>query len=346
MLERYSAWLRNQCKTVVEQKQLVAGYVQVFPEFRADGNLRVRVKEALDELAQSGVVRLPVGKGGWDVYGAPRLPLWVSVVREKVVKPDYSGVNWLPELSFATKVLRGAQLEKLKVLNQFLIENRRSLMVVVPYRERALEIFGDEKAFDGAVKGDMLYGKIPLSVICACNPEPPLAREDFDGAHGPLLVLENHHTFWSMLQWNRVALRYRSIGYGSGNTILKSARAILDAIERSGATYAEYFGDLDPAGVNIAATLSKSLQAAGGTGLKPATTFYQWMLRNGLRKQLGEDKRALVETSIDWFEPPLGEDVRLLFADQKWIAQESLSLKVLHTQDFAYCQDLDPFSQL
>jgi hypothetical protein len=334
MLERYSAWLRDQPKAVIEQTQLVAGYAQVFPEFRADGNLRARVKDALDELAKSGVVKLPVGREGWEVLGTPRLPLWVSVVREKAAKPDYSDVNWLPELSFATKVLRGAQLEKLKVLNQFLIENRKNLTVVVPYRERALEIFGDEKAFDGAVKGDALYGKIPLSVISACNPEPPLAREDFDEAEGPLLVLENHHTYWSMLQWNRKALRYRSIGYGSGNTILKAAGAILDALERSGATGAEYFGDLDPTGVNIAATLNRHLEAAGGVALKPATLFYQWMLQNGLRKSLGEDKRALVETSVDWFEPSLRSDVRALFEGQKWIAQESLSLRVLHAQDW------------
>jgi hypothetical protein len=138
-----------------------------------------------------------------------------------------------------------------------------------------------------------------------------------------------------MLQWNRDALRYRSIGYGSGNTILKSAVAILDALERSGATGAEYFGDLDPAGVNIAARLSRNLQAAGGAPLAPAFAFYRWMLENGLRKPLAEGKRALVETSADWFGPTLCNDVRSLFAEQKWIAQESLSLKVLHRQNWS-----------
>jgi hypothetical protein len=58
----------------------------------------------------------------------------------------------------------------------------------------------------------MLSGRILLWVIAARNPEPPLAREDFDSAQGPLLLLENHRTYWSMLQWNRKVLRYRSVG--------------------------------------------------------------------------------------------------------------------------------------
>jgi len=333
MLEPYASWLRSQPKVTVKQNQLVAGYVQVFPEFRSDGNLRAMVKEALVRLAAEGVLRLPAGKSGWDAFGSSRLPLWVSVIRERVQRPDFSDVSWLPELSFAIKVLRGTQLEKLRVINQFLIEHRKALTIVLPYRERALEIFGDEKAFDGAVRGDYLYGKVPLSVIGACNPDPPLAREDFNEASGPLLVLENHHTYWSMLQWNRTTSRYRSIGYGSGNTIVKSTGAILDALERSGASHVEYFGDLDPTGISIAASLSENLQAAGGPSLKPAAAFYRWMLQNGLRKPMGEDKRTLVGTSLDWFEPALRETVEALFTERKWIAQESLSLRVLHSQD-------------
>jgi len=256
------------------------------------------------------------------------------VVREKVEKPDFSAVNWLPELSFATGVLRASQLEKLQVINQFLIERRHQLTVTLPFRERALEIFGDEKAFDGVVKGDLLYGKIPLSAIGACNPEPPLAREDFVGSSGALLVLENHHTYWSMLQWNQEALRYRSIGYGSGNTILKSARAIGDALARSGAPYAEYFGDLDPTGVYIASMLDRGLREQGSPSLQAAGPFYRWLLANGRRRPLGGDKRISVGSTVEWLPPDLLEEVRLLFETGQWIPQESLSLHVLQNELF------------
>jgi hypothetical protein len=335
MLERFSDWLREQPRSRVEQKQLMAGYVEAFPEFRSDGHLRTRVREALDILAQKDVLRLPAGKSGWDAYGSPKLPLWVSVVREKTVRRDFDSVNWIPELSFAPGVLRTSQLGKLQVLNQFLIDNRGKLTTTVPFRERALEIFGDEKAFEGVVKGDMLFGRIPLSVLAACNPEPPLAREDFDSAQGPLLLLENHHTYWSMLQWNRKILRYRSVGYGSGNTILKSARAIGDALERSGAPYAEYFGDLDPSGVSIGATLDKALQAEGLPALRPATPFYRWMLGSGLRRALGDGKRLEVGSALEWLPEGLREHTDQLFQSGQWIPQESLSLHVLHCEEWA-----------
>jgi len=335
MLEPYAQWLKAQPKSRFEQNELTAGYVEVFPEFRSDGNLRARVRAAVDALAERGVLRLPATRSGWDAYGTPKLPQWAILVREKVEKPDFSSVNWLPELSFATAVLRASQLEKLKVINQFLIERRNQLTVTLPFRERALEIFGDEKAFDGAVKGDLLYGKIPLSVIGACNPEPPLAREDFVGSSGALLVLENHHTYWSVLQWNREALRYRSIGYGSGNTILKSARAIGDALVRSGAPYAEYFGDLDPTGVYIASMLDRGLREQGSPSLQAAGPFYRWLLANGRRRPLGDDKRIRVGSTVEWLPPDLLEGVRLLFEAGQWIPQESLSLSVLQSELFA-----------
>ncbi|KMZ13504.1 hypothetical protein BHUM_01379 [Candidatus Burkholderia humilis] len=116
---------------------------------------------------------------------------------------------------------------------------------------------------------------------------------------GPMLVLENHHTYWSMLQWNRKARRYRSIGFGSSNTIVKSARAMVDALALSGATHLEYLGDLDPSGVSIAATIDRNLHAAGGISLVPAKLFYEWLLDHGVRRLLTDDKRAPMNGSLE-----------------------------------------------
>jgi len=332
LLDAFSQWLREQGRSQIEQAQYMEGYYHAFPEYRSDGGVRLRVLEALQALQKSEVLRLPVGKGGWDPAGNPRLPRWVTVVRERQVRPDFSSVNWLPALSFAVNILRSSQLEKLRVVNKFLIERSGELSLLLPFRERALEIFGDEKAFDGMVKDGMLFGQIPLAVIGACDPEPPFARQDFLNVAGPMLVLENHHTYWSMSQWNRKALRYRSIGYGSGNTIVKSARAMLDALELSGATHLEYLGDLDPAGVSIAATIDRNLRSAGGGGLTPAKMFYQWMLDHGKRRPLTEDKRTVAGSSIEWFEDAMREQIEALFKSQCWVPQESLSLRVLFEQ--------------
>jgi hypothetical protein len=79
------------------------------------------------------------------------------------------------------------QIDVLACVNAFLIANRGKLGTTVQNRERALQIFGDEKYLDGAVAGDLLYGHLPLSVIGACNPEPPLPREDLAVPGKPLL---------------------------------------------------------------------------------------------------------------------------------------------------------------
>ena len=142
------------------------------------------------------------------------------------------------------------------------------------------------------------------------------------------------HT-WSMLQWNREALRYRSIGYGSGNTILRSARAIGDALARSGALYAEYFGDVDPTGVYIAAMLDRDLREQGSPALQTAVPFYRWLIANGRRRPLGGDKRISVGRTVEWLPPDLREEVMFLFDAGQWIPQESLSLHVLQNELFA-----------
>ncbi|PRY04593.1 hypothetical protein B0G73_112273 [Paraburkholderia sp. BL25I1N1] len=137
-----------------------------------------------------------------------------------------------------------------------------------------------------------------------------------------------------MLQWNREASQYRSIGYGSGNTILKSARAIGDALARSGAPYAEYFGDLDPTGVYIAAMLDRGLREQGSPALQIAVPFYRWLMANGRRRLLGGDKRMSAGSTVEWLPPDLRKEAMLLFEAGQWIPQESLSLHVLQNELF------------
>jgi len=284
----------------------------------------------LGALQGAGLVSYSNARSAWDTVGSPQLPRTVTIVRVAPSLPTYDHVSWVPDLQFAVGVTRRDLLEKLATVNAFIIANRGRLSLRVPYRERALEIFGDEKFFDGAVSNNNLWGKLPLASIGAYNPEPPLPREDFSEAQGPLLIVENVHTFHSLVTWNSKTLRYRSIAFGSGLGVTRAPQAVLFAMERSGSVGIEYFGDLDQEGLDIAMLLQRRLSALSEIAMTPAAHFYAELLEFG-RRRPAEQGQVVSEACEEWFGDELANRVKSLFNEPAWLPQEGLSLEMLMT---------------
>lgn len=329
-LADFQAWLEARSRVRVPLEDLLRGFAETCPEYPG-GDRRTKLGEALGVLGREEVLRLPgSARANWDSVGSPPLPKFVTLLREKAQRPDFTGMAWVPELSFAVNVRQTRQLDVLARINAFLIANRGKLGITVPYRERALQIFGDEKHLDSAVAGDLLYGRLPLSVIGACNPEPPLPREDFAAPGKPLLLVENHHTYWSLLQWNTTALRYAAIAYGAGNTIMKSAAAVLAALRQSRASHIDYFGDLDPAGLAIPVGLNAGLAVLGAEPVRPAADIYELLINKGVRRPLGDGKRLVVgEAELAWLPESLRVRVQAVFNAGEWLPQEGVGLALL-----------------
>jgi hypothetical protein len=327
--QRLLKWLQEESGKRIAQERFRVGFAEACPELEHSGAFRTELLSALQTLEMEGRLVLPKGAGGWDTVGNPKLPSSITMVRASVSAPMPSSATvWVPDLAFATGVRRTDTLERLRRINEYLIHHRDRTCTEIPFRERALEIFDDEKAFEGQIKKGMLYGVLPISVLGMCDPEPPLPREDFEVPGAPLLLLENHHTYWSFLRWNRVARVYTSIAYGNGNTIMKSGRALVDALERSQAAHAEYFGDLDPTGLVIPATINEELRGLGQPEIRPATFLYQRLLAEGKRRPLGANKRQDPGTAIDWLPADLAIQAKQLFGDRTWMPQEGLRLQV------------------
>ena len=328
---RFHAWLLAAPRTRFEQADLLRGFAVACPEFAGTGEQRARLLESLEQLEKQGHVCLPKSKRGWDGLGNPKLPRFALVVREKRMRQDFSHLAWVPELAeLAATAKREDQMATLAGLNAYLIAHRGQLTQLVPYRERALAIFGDEKYFDGGmVRGDALYGRIPLAVIGAMNPDPPLPREDFDVPGRPLLLVENHHTYWSLVHWNNSARQYTAIAYVSGNTYSQAGGALAEAMKRAGAKAAEHFGDIDPEGLRIGATMSAEVQKHGMPALRPASIMYQWLLDHGRRRAFAAGARTPSAAALAWLGPALEAQARHLFAAEQWIPQESLGLEQL-----------------
>lgn len=339
-LEQFQGWLQARNRMRAPLDELLRGFAETCPECPG-GDRRARLNEALDTLARDGILALPRDtRANWDLVGSPRLPRFVTIQRERTARHDFTRVAWVPELSFAVDIRQTRQLEALARINAFLIANRGQLETVVPYRERSLQIFGDEKYLDGVVSGNSLFGRVPLSVISACNPEPPLPREDFAAPGKPLLLVENHHTYWSLLQWNALALRYSSIAYGAGNTIMKSAPAVLAALQQSGASCIEYFGDLDPAGLAIPTGLNVGLAALGGGPVRPSVEIYALLLDKGVRRPLGTGKRLIASsTALAWLPDALRAHVQAVFDAGEWLPQEGVGLALLKGYGPMTCAD-------
>jgi hypothetical protein len=137
--------------------------------------------------------------------------------------------------------------------------------MVVPLRERSLEILGDEKALDRLQLTDLFApGRLALGLLAARRVAPPFHTVRVSG--GPiLLVVENSDTFDSL----RTALQSRPervglVGWGAGAAFTASVLSLDAAAE--GITDIAYFGDLDRNGLRVPATASR---VAAANGLPP-----------------------------------------------------------------------------
>ena len=271
-----------------------------------------------------GVLRLPK-QTGFEKLGNPPMPKAVTLLREDIGKEvvDYNNVSWLPEIGFWPSLSLGEQATAL-MINEWLIK-RRGRFMLVPMRERSLDIFGDEKFLDSRVRNGALFGgRMPLSAIGAKRVDHPLAYRPADANGLPVLVVENHHTFWSLGEWNENAKRFSAIVFGSGNAICASGLALKEVMREREAQRAEYFGDIDPEGFNIPLKFNRLHELQ----LAPCISLYQLLLEVGRRRDTAPLPTDYQSLSRSWL-PDLAEQVNALWDDGFWLPQEGVGLEQL-----------------
>lgn len=302
------------------------------PELASSGTFRARLRERLEELAAAGRLTFPAqGGSAWDKVGSPALPKWVQRPRSALPKrTDPETVAWLPIMTFARNLKRRSDVETASAINRFLVQNRHALEPV-PLRERSLQIFGDEKALDGRCRNGALFsGQLLLGAIGAFDPAPPLPYEAIEARGLPLLLLENHHTYWSFCSWNSQVRKYSAVVYGAGWAISRCGPALATVMQQTGGAGIEYFGDLDPTGIRIALKLAAQIKNAKLPPLGAAEELYTRALQGGVRRPLGRTpSRLQVEEAKIWLPASLHADIEELYAAGERIPQESVGLDVL-----------------
>lgn len=303
-------------------------YFSLYPDVQNSPDRGARLLEALRQLEAAGALSLPAA-GSWERVGVPPLPQWVLLTREPKAAPskDLRGVTWAPELGFWPE-LRPGQLETLVPINEFLLRRRGRLMVV-PVKERSLEIFGNEKRLDGMCTGDSLFsGRLQLSALGCFRVPQPLPYRLADAPGRPVLVVENHNSFWSFGEWNHQAKRYSAVVYGSGEAFRLTGRALQQVLREVDGIGAEYLGDLDPKGVRIPGDFNRAAEP-GSPQVRPAVAFYRWLLAHGVRRHRPECAAFDAASAAGWLGADLAAPVTGLWQTEHWIPQEALGFEQL-----------------
>jgi hypothetical protein len=281
---------------------------------------------ALNELLAKGFLVLPA-RGSFEKYGNPPMPNFVTLVSQAENKrtDDWPRVPWLPELGFWTDLTEG-ELATAKAINDWLLR-RQGKFLMVPLRERSLEIFGEEKFLDSRVRASALFsGRLPLTAIGAFLVPHPLPYRAANAPGQPVLIVENHHTYWSLAEWNVLVRRYAAVVYGAGKAFCSSGAALKETIRECQANGVLYFGDVDPAGILIPLRFNEVSEQP----VFPAQDLYQFAIAHGSRKspvlRVAGDEMAVRQ----WL-PGLEEQIRTLWEAGHWVPQESLGTEQLFT---------------
>jgi hypothetical protein len=293
---------------------------------------RARVAAGIEQLVAAGVVTVP--RTRWDRTAQPPLPTYVqkvAVAPPPATRPE--PIVWHAELGWAADLEAEGRLgvPDRRFLGQVNAWLFRRGDLVVPQRERSLDICGDEKAID-AVVFTPLFGPGRLSYeMLRCEPCWPPVHQEILGPGGWLLV-ENWTTFRTLTAAARRGGWPGRLIWGAGNQV-STRLTSLAAVEPAPGRLA-YFGDIDTHGFRTARMAAGKATTLGLGELVPAAALYRACHEAGTprptRHRADDD---LTRWTRGWLPDELGEDVVRLIAAGGRVVQETVGVELLATMD-------------
>ena len=244
--------------------------------------------------------------------------------------------NWEPAMAFLRDARINVPFAELCQLNDFLKSGTNG-RDIVPVKERSLQIFGDEKRLDAMLAGALFRSErldIRAHLRCEIVGEPlPWKRGPKEAADKPIIVIENAATWHSYCRWNEERRLFSAIVYGCGNRFIDGIRYFKDVFdELGGPRQLQYFGDLDPRGLEIPQIASVRAQTLGWSAIEPHTWSYRQLLILGAGKGQPFEGELLPPKLCGWL-GELAEPARQIIAAGQRLPQEHLSWEFLQTQN-------------
>lgn len=330
-------------RVTIELAAIWQCFYAVRPELKNDLTNRQRLAADLRTLAEEGVISLPASKSSFDRTALPALPKFVRLLKAPVapgVKFDHRTFPWSLPMSFVAGLARLPNPAIAHRLNDFFRGDWAS-RVRVPAKERSYEIFGNEKALERVLSGQLGYeGRLTLETLrCYRVPLVPVHR-GFEANTGDVLIVENEATFDSTVRWNVERRRFRMVIYGRGREAEKIGDFLRDEIRaKPGVIY--YFGDLDRLGISIPYRLSRTLERQETRGIEPAAPCYRLLLQQApatitateADDEADEPPETEWAAALDWLPPDVRAQAKALLETDQRIAQEATGWELLRRQD-------------
>jgi hypothetical protein len=240
------------------------------------------------------------------------------------------GVPLRRELDWATTLpLSSSQRELLLAVNAWLRRTNGGKVPVVAAAERAYELLADEKAFDPSPPrgGSTLWRDDRLTfAFLRCERIPtPLTWEPVTSAighAGPIVCVENHATFRTLLrvvreqehpQWLAVAWVQ-----GRNTAPLESLPMLPFSVTRL-----DYLGDLDAAGLAIAASACAITESIG-IPAGPAVRLWEVLVNRKSRAARTPTNEQQADRLVQWLPLSVREKARTLLVSGRVVPQEAL----------------------
>ncbi len=300
--------------------------------FIGSPDARERLLAAIRELEAAGAITLPRSANGWEAVPRPALPRWVC--RPAAARParvPEPAVAWHADLSWVPAFLAAdrpsaAEQSLLRTVNGFLGAGASN--VVVPLRERSLQLTGDEKMLGTVSRGRLFApGRLSLELLSATRVSPPLTRQEI-GLGPVLLLVENYATYYSLTATLPAAGEAGTIIYSAGNTLGVVLTALADQEVRPEAL--AYFGDLDVRGLEIAASGARLAAELGLPPLNPAERLYRLLLDHGRPAPAGTHPgSAKARAAVTWLPAALRTPALNVLVAGNRLAQEAVGQELL-----------------
>lgn len=284
---------------------------------------RARLRELIATCHAAGVLTPAVATD----RGRPPLPR--SVTRTSSTFPTVSAVPswpWRGELAWASELtLTLDEFEVLRAVQEFLRADG-SRRMVLPHRERSLELFEREKALDRLVRGRLFEsGRLSFELLRARWCPPPLAWRQV-GSGSIALVVENACIWHSVVEALPPGTDVGLVAYGAGGMFSASVASLSDAPRIRAIRYA---GDLDAAGLAIAQLADETAQRCGLPRVRPATSVYRLMVARGRPQPAQPLPVDVADELAEWLPNDLRVHASANLAAGRRLVQEAVTLEIL-----------------
>ena len=242
--------------------------------------------------------------------------------------------SWERELVFVRESRLNLSFAELRQVNDFLKHGGRE-RVMVPIKERSLQIFSDETRLDILLSSALFLPErldLKRDLRCEVIGVPLAWRRGPAGASSqPIIAIENAATWHSYCRWNDEQKHFSAVVYGDGNRFAEGIRYLADIFkELGGPRRVLYFGDLDSRGLEIPQEASSRAHDLGLPAVEPHLWSYRQLLELGAGRGQPWEGEALSPTICNWLRE-VGEPVRQLFNNRQRLAQEHVGWDFLQS---------------